>query len=352
MGRPGRQIAGFILTLIVALIFSWSFGQWTVSGQAQRRPGAPSGAGNQSLKQRFQWPVKPFHIIGNIYYVGLSTFDSYLIVTSQGNLMVDVAVPQEVRRSIEALAYRVKDIKYLLDEHAHSDRVLGLAQMKSWSKAKVLAMAGDVPALEEGGIKTNILPDMIGPVFPPVKVDRVIHDGDKVELGGTTMVAHLTAGHTAGCTTWTTEVEEMGKKYIVAIYGSCASLNNPLVGDKARPHIAEEYANQYKTLRSLHVDVPLGIESWEKMNAKAELMAKNPEMTNPFIDPKSWEDFVAKNEKMFEDQLNKENAGGGAYSIVVGASAPCPQDARACYNLQDLIMDCCAKIGAKYVGKD
>jgi metallo-beta-lactamase class B len=311
----------------------------------------PPGGYKSNLKERYTWSVKPFRVIGNIYYVGLSRNESWLITTPQGHFLMNQSVPEEVSKNIEELGFKVKDIKYLLSGHAHMSHVFGLARFKELTGAKVLAMQGDVAALGDGGESEDFLPDMLGPVYMPVKVDQVLHDGEKIQLGGVTMVAHLTPGHTRGCTTWTTEAEEKGKKYTVVLYGACSSMNQPLVGKNARPGIAEDFENQYKTLRSLHGDVLLGGVSLEALLRKVELREKNP-ATNPFIDPKGYEEFVARNEKLFRDQLQKERAGGGAFPIVIGDSGSCPKGVRACYSYYDLIMECCKKIGARYVGKN
>ena len=122
----------------------------------------------------------------------MNSYNTYLIATPKGHFLLNAAVPQEVRASIEELGFKVTDIKYLLEAHPHNSDIYGLAQMKEWSGGKVLAMPGDVRATEEGGTSENYLPDMLGPVFTPVKVDRVLHDGEKIELGGVTMVADLT----------------------------------------------------------------------------------------------------------------------------------------------------------------
>jgi metallo-beta-lactamase class B len=345
MAKTGKQWIGLIVAAVALILFGSMAG---LRAFAQKPPAgvhaAAPGGRKSSLKNRRQWHVKPFRVIGNIYAVGLNEYESWLITTPQGHFLIDEFVPEDLRSNIEELGFKVKDIKYLLVSHAHNDHVLGLAQMKEWSGAKVLAMPGDTPVLADGGASDNYLPNMLGPVYPPVKVDHVLHDGEKVQLGGVTMVAHLTAGHTKGCTTWTTEAEEKGKKYNVVIFGSCTSMNQPLVGNKGYPNVAEDFENQFKTLRSLHGDVLLGERgrNWEEKVASLE---KNPG-TNPFIDPKGYEEFVAKNEKAFHDELQKEKAGGTGFPLVIADSPPCPKDGRACYNVYDLIMKCCAKLGA------
>ena len=292
----------------------------------------------QDAKERYQWHVKPFRVIGNVYYIGLNDYASWLITTPQGHFLIDVEVPDEARRNLEELGFNLKDVKYLLQSHAHTDRVLGLVQMKVWTGAKVLAMEGDVPILAVGAANDNHLPGLTpGPNFPPIKVDGVLHDGEKLQLGGVTLVAHLTAGHTPGSTTWTTVAEENGKKYNVVFVGG-TGLTHPLVENKDYPTIAEDWAHTYKTLRSLHGDVLLAEHaSMFKMFVKLDSREKHPE-TNPFIDPKEYQEYVATSEKAFQDQLQREKAGGTQYPRVIVDDGPCPKDGRACYNIYDLIV--------------
>lgn len=354
-----RIVCRLVLTVLPAFIFFLAGADWRVLAQSGEMQGAhapPPGGHKSSLKDRYLWRVKPLHIIGNVYFVGMSDvddgdFSSYLITSPKGDFLIDVTIAEETRKSIEELGFKVSDIKYLLEAHNHNDHVLGLADMKKMTGAKVLAMPGDIPALEEGGTRENFLPDLVGPIYPPVKVDGELHDGQKLELGGTTLVAHLMPGHTPGCTTWTTDQEENGKKYTVVIYGACYSINQPLIGNKEHPNVVQDFTDQYRRLHEIHGDVLLGVGSYKDMARKAEERDKNPG-TNPFIDPKTYNDFVAKRENIFLGQLKREIDTGALYPINIGVGDSCPQDGRTCYNVLKLILDCCAKIGAKYVGKD
>src|SRR6516162_2590282 len=151
----------------------------------------------------------PHKIIGNLYYVGTRTLSSFLIVTPAGNILIDSTYERNVptiKKSVEQLGFKFSDIKILLGSHAHGDHQEGDAMVKQLTNARVIAMAEDVPALQ--AMKPG------GKIHP---IDQTLHDGDKVELGGTTLVAHLTPGHTRGCTTWTMKVQEGGKDYNVVI---------------------------------------------------------------------------------------------------------------------------------------
>src|SRR5206468_7951383 len=183
-------------------------------------------------------------IIGNIYYVGTRTLSSFLVVTPQGNILIDSTYERNVptiRKSVEQLGFKFSDIKILLGSHAHGDHQEGDALVKQLTGAQVMAMAEDVPALQ--AIKPG------GKEHP---VDKMLHDGGSVTLGGTTLVAHLTPGHTRGCTTWTMKTQEGGKTYNVVINCSLRAPNT------LTPPIVDEFNRSFKLVRSLPCDVPLG----------------------------------------------------------------------------------------------
>src|SRR5256885_11290023 len=168
-------------------------------------------------------PFTPFRIAGNLYYVGSKGLANYLITTSEGNILInsdlEANVPM-IAASIEKLGFKFKDTKILLISHAHWDHDAGSAKIKKMTGASYMVMDADVSVVESGGrtdFQYGNRPDFL---YPPAKVDRVLHDGDKVTLGRTVLVAHLTPGHTKGCTTWTLSVTEGGKTYNVVIVGS------------------------------------------------------------------------------------------------------------------------------------
>ena len=221
--------------------------------------------------QSTQFP--PHKIIGNIYYVGTRTLSSFLVVTPQGNILIDSTYERNVptiKKSVEQLGFKFSDIKILLGSHAHGDHQEGDALVKQMTGAQVMAMTEDVPALQ--GLKPG------GKEYP--RLDKTLRDGDSVALGGTTLVAHLTAGHTRGCTTWTTKAQDGGKTYNVVI--NC-SLRPPNV---VTPAITDEFNRSFKLVRSLPCDVQLGDHPAQyNMEGKhAKLRTGGP---NPFIDPAS-----------------------------------------------------------------
>lgn len=254
-------------------------------------------------------PLPPHRIIGNIYYVGSKDLASYLIVTPQGDILINsnlATSPPQIRHSVEQLGFRFSDIKILLISHAHLDHAGGSAAIKQMTHAQYMVMDADVPVVESGGradFEFGHSPDMY---FPATKVDRVLHDGSEVRLGGTVLVAHLTAGHTKGCTTWTMKVRDNGHVYNVVIVGSTSVLSDyKLVHNTAYPQIATDYERTFRVLQSLPCDVFLGSHgSFFDLEEKyARIKSGGP---NPFIDPSGYKAFVAAQEQAFLDDLHKQ----------------------------------------------
>ena len=287
-----QKIISCMVVLSVALASS---GSQPKNAPAHQLPGQES---NQ--------PFKPFHIIGNIHYVGTNDLACYLITTPAGHILLDTGLkesPAIVRANIATLGFKLQDIKIILSGHAHYDHVGGHAEMKEATGAQVYASAGDAAILESGGTKTF---HPLKP-FKPVKVDHVIKDGGTVRLGGVTLTAHLTPGHTEGNTTWTTVAEEKGKNYDVVFVGSMSI--NPgvhMVNYPEWPKLADVYAQSFEILRGLHCDVFLGPHaSFFDMESKSKRMNADPN-SNPFIDPTGYQNYIARFEKLYNEQLQRE----------------------------------------------
>ncbi len=233
----------------------------------------------------------PHKIIGNIYYVGTRTLSSFLVVTPQGNILIDSTYERNVpviEKSVEQLGFKFSDIKILLGSHAHGDHQEGDALVKQRTGAQVMMMAEDVPALQA-----------IRPGGKAHAIDKMLHDGESVTLGGTTLIAHLTPGHTRGCTTWTMKAQDGGKTYNVVI--NC-SLRPPAV---LTPEIINEFNRSFKLVRSLPCDVQLGDHTAQySMKEKyAKLRNGGP---NPFIDAASCRLEVDIEEAMFHAILAEQ----------------------------------------------
>jgi metallo-beta-lactamase class B len=256
-------------------------------------------------------PFPPFRIAGNLYYVGSRGLASYLVTTPKGNILInsdlEANVPM-IEASIEKLGFKLKDTKILLISHAHWDHDAGSAKIKGMTGATYLVMDGDVSVVESGGkadFQYGNRPEFL---YKPVKVDRVLHDGDEVRLGGAALVAHLTPGHTKGCTTWTMKVTDDGKTYNVVIVGSPNV--NPgyrLIHNPEYPQIAEDYERMWRVLKSLPCDIFLGAHGgYFGLEEKYALLKTGHE--NPFIDPAGYQRFVAEKEQEFRSELAKQEA--------------------------------------------
>lgn len=254
-------------------------------------------------------PFPPFHIAGNLYYVGSKGLANYLVTTPQGNILINSDLESNVpmiEASIEKLGFKFKDTKILLISHAHWDHDAGSAKIKKLTGASYMVMDADVPVVESGGSADFQYGGTSNFLYPPTKVDRVLHDGDEVRLGGAMLVAHLTPGHTKGCTTWTMQVTEGGKTYSVVIIGSPnVNPGYKLIHNKNYPQIAEDYERMWGVLKSLPCDIFLGAHGgYFRLEQKYPLMKAGG--ANPFIDPNGYKEFVAQKELDFRTELAKQ----------------------------------------------
>jgi metallo-beta-lactamase class B len=246
---------------------------------------------------------KPFpahKVIGNVYFVGTADLGSYLITTSEGHILVntdyETTVP-EIRSGVGKLGFRFTDIKIILGSHAHGDHMEGDAMVKELTGARVMAMEQDVPALKR-----------ITPGGKPHPVDRVLHDGEEVKLDSTTLTAHLTPGHTKGCTTWSMTAIEDGKTYNVVIV--CSVGWNPgyiLVNNKDYPQISDDYVRSFAILRKLPCDIFLAAHSgfYDLAGKYAKLGQGGP---NPFQDHAGYLAYVDQKEQSFYAELARQKA--------------------------------------------
>ncbi len=247
-------------------------------------------------------PIAPYRVVGNIYYVGTNYLASFLITTPQGHILINPDYQESVpliRANVQKLGFAFSDIKILLISHAHDDHAAGCALAKRETHAKLMVMDADVSEIESGGAGDFIYHQH----WTPVKVDRVLHDGDKVTLGGVTLVAHLTPGHTKGCTTWTTEVKTGGATLHVVIVGSPnVNPGYKLIGNSKYPQIAADYEKTFRVLKSLPCDVFLGAHG-VYYNMDQKLKQLRPGGPNPFIDPAGYRAYVDAHEQAFRAEL-------------------------------------------------
>lgn len=249
-------------------------------------------------------PFPAFKIAGNLYYVGTADLAVYLIHTPQGNILINSDFKEDVplvHKSIEQLGFKYADTKILLISHAHSDHDEGIGLIKRETGAKLMVMDADVPEEES-----------TAPGRPGAHVDRVLHDGDTVELGGATLTAHLTPGHTRGCTTWTMQVREGGRTLNAVIIGSPnVNAGYLLVGNKEYPQIAQDYVKTFQVLKSLPCELFLGAHGgYFGLKAKYEKMKATK--TNALIDPDGYKAYVAEREATFEKEWKRQQQNPGS----------------------------------------
>jgi metallo-beta-lactamase class B len=257
-------------------------------------------------------PVAPFRIVGNLYYVGSKELASYLIVTPHGNILInsnlEVSVPQ-IRQSIGQLGYRFSDVRILLISHAHFDHAAGSAQVKRETGAQYMVMDGDVSVVESGGETDFQYPESR---YPAARVDRVLHDGDEVRLGGSMVVAHKTPGHTRGCTTWTSRVPDGGRPLNVVIVG-CWNVNpgyrliDRQGAAASYPGIATDFEHTFAVLKQLPCDVFLGAHaSYFDMLGKLQRLTPANAVT-VWIDPQGYQARVRERESAFRSELQRQS---------------------------------------------
>jgi metallo-beta-lactamase class B len=274
-----------------------------------------SSAHAQTIKdlldqRRAQWnaPTEPFRIIDNVYYVGTAGLASYLIVTPQGSILIDTVMPEAtalIKANIEKLGFEVADIKFMLNTHAHIDHTGGFAELKKDSGAQMVAGAADKPLLEGGyypGEEKNT--DL---AFPGVKVDRAVKDGDTVTLGGVTVTARATPGHSPGCTSWAMKVKDGTTQRDVLFFCSATVALNKLVGKPTHPGIVNDYRKTFAKAKRLKPDILLAPHP-EMYGMKEKREAMHEGAPNPFVKPGEFATYVAGLEKDFKAQLKKQTA--------------------------------------------
>jgi metallo-beta-lactamase class B len=252
-------------------------------------------------------PIRPYRVVGNIYYVGSEGLSAWLISSSEGHVLLDSgaspAGAKLIEANIQALGFKRSDVKVLINTHAHYDHAGGLAQLKADTGAKVWASRADEPALEKGqhfGDNANGLTP-----FAAVKVDKAFGDGQKLKLGETTLVAHLTPGHTIGCTTWTTQVVDRGRPLNVTFPCSASVAGNVLVDNKTYRTIVADYRATFATLKALPTDVmlPAHEEQGHLLDKRRKMLAGD---VNAFIDPTELARYAATSEEAFDKELARQ----------------------------------------------
>jgi metallo-beta-lactamase class B len=268
----------------------------------------PVVAQQSEFFRKMNQPEEPFRIAGNLHYVGTNSVTAFLITTPEGHILIDsgfVETVPMIESSVKKLGFDLADVRILLNSHAHIDHAGGLAKLKRMTGAKMIASALDTPLLERGGRGDDLHGDEIA--YEPVTVDRKLADGDTVQLGGTTLTARITAGHTRGCTSWVMEIEE-GEQNLTAV--SICSLSvlegMKFESEPTYPGIATDFARSYETLRSIPCDIFLASHAgFFKMSDKLG-RRKSGEPGNPFIDRPGYLAYIERSEKKFNEWVQRE----------------------------------------------
>jgi metallo-beta-lactamase class B len=267
------------------------------------------GSANASAQANPEWkswnlPVEPFRIADNLYYVGASDIASYLITTPAGHILIDggfVETAPQIAANVAKLGFKLTDVEVLLNSHAHFDHAGGLAELKSNTGARLFASAADALLLEAGGKGDFRFGDE--GLFPAIAVDRRLADGEQVTLGGATLTAHLTPGHTRGATTWTFKAGP----FDVVLVSSASVLDYRFVGEESYPGIAADFERTFAVLKSLPVQIFLAPHGgFFDLAGKRELAVRGTGMRNPFVDPEGYAAWVARMESAFRAAVKRQ----------------------------------------------
>jgi metallo-beta-lactamase class B len=254
-------------------------------------------------------PFPPFRMIGNVYWVGTDDLSSYLIATPAGHILINTGLPQTVpliQAGIEQLGFKLSDVRILTATHAHWDHVAGLAELKRLTGARVMMMEQDAELLESGGRADFRFGEDPSARFEPLKVDRRLKDGDRVELGGAVLTAHLHPGHTKGATSFTFDIRENNNTYRVGI------MNMPSINPGVRvsgmpkfPDISPAYARAFHDLKETKIDIFLASHATQ-FDLHKKYHPGDPYNPDRFVDPQGFQSAVARLEKAYRDQLLRE----------------------------------------------
>jgi metallo-beta-lactamase class B len=259
-----------------------------------------------------QWnePVAPFHIAGNIYFVGMRNISSFLISGDTEHVLIDTGFSNSVPlivSNIVRLGFSPKDIKYILSSHAHADHVAGHAAMKRLTGAKVVVSKADAELLRSGGKSDFLFGKSELMHFEAVEPDIIVRDGERIQLPSIDLTAHLTPGHTPGCTTWTMPMIEKGNRLNVVFFGS-TSINpgTRLIQNEEYPKIADDIRASYRKLRGLPCDIFLAPHP-EQFGMRDKL-AEVGRTENPFIDPRGYTEYLQNAEEAFTKEWERQKA--------------------------------------------
>jgi metallo-beta-lactamase class B len=263
----------------------------------------------QAQNEEWTRPFPPFKIIGNIYWVGSYDLSTYLITTPQGHILINTGVgdtAQKIKAGVEQLGFKMSDVKMITATHGHYDHVAGIADLKKMTGAQVVISEPDKELIETGGKADFRFGDTPSARFEPVKVDRTFKDGENLVLGGTTLTAHLHAGHTKGATSFTTDVRENGKTYRVII-ANMGSINPgvTVTGMPKYPGITQDYARTFISQKEMKIDVWLASHA-SQFRLHEKYKPGDPYNPDRFVDPNGFLESVRRLENAYLAQVAKE----------------------------------------------
>jgi metallo-beta-lactamase class B len=265
-------------------------GGWRIVADRRETTSKPPPAEDlRSLRAEWMKPIQPFRLLGNVHYVGANGISAFLLATPVGHVLLDsgpVEMLPRLERNVEALGFHLADVKLLLNSHAHYDHCGGFAELKRRTGARLVASEADGAEMERGGRGDFAYGDDYP--YEPVTPDQHIGDGERVELGGLSLTATLTPGHTRGCTTWSARIEEAGRTYDVVFLCGLTVSPFKLTNNPVYPEVASDARRSIAQVRSLPVEVMLAAHGfWFDLTGKAARLARarRSGATNPFVDP-------------------------------------------------------------------
>ena len=252
-------------------------------------------------------PFPGHRVIGNLYAVGTYDLGVFLITSDEGHILINTALEDSIpliRRNIESVGFRFEDIKILLQMQAHWDHTAALAEIKQMTDAQMWATEDDAPALEDGGFSD---PHFGGRVsFKPVKVDKIIKDGEVIELGDIRLTVIDTPGHTAGSSSYAMTVYEGGRDYSVVI-ANMGTINQgkKLVVDPTYPGVAEDFAKTFRRQKAMQIDVWVAAHGGQ-YGLHDKYRPGQAYSPDTFVDPDGFRAAVERLEGLYLDQLEAE----------------------------------------------
>lgn len=272
-------------------------------GQVAEAEAAPLA--DMAAEAHWNDPFPPFKVIGNIYYVGTTGVSSWLITTPRGHFLLDGGLPQtppQIIANIQTLGFDIRDVKYLLNSHAHFDHAGGLAALQKATGATLAASAADRGVLETGRVGYGPTSDIS---VPPVRVGRIVRDGDRLSLGGVSLIAHLTPGHTPGCTSWSVDVRGDDGALHHAFFHCSTTTGGQTLVPESYPGMIADYRATFAYMRKVDADIFLANHAnfFDLADKRARQLAGD---AGAFVDPAALQEFNAQSEQEFNAQLAKE----------------------------------------------